>query len=87
MSTFLSRYLDSLTITPGSGRIPGRARVGYSFGERYWASLTRAKLWSPEHWPSREGLASLGRAIADQAGIDADKAEEVVAESIRERLY
>ena len=44
MSTFLSRYLDSLTITPGSGRIPGRARVGYSFGERYWASLTRAKL-------------------------------------------
>jgi hypothetical protein len=31
---------------------------------------------------------SLGRAIADQVpGLDADKAEEVVAESIRERLY
>lgn len=51
-------------------------------------SLIRAKLWSPELWPSCEGLASLGRAIADQVpGLDADLAEEVVAESIRERLY
>lgn len=51
-------------------------------------SLIRARLWSPEHWPSRDGLASLGRAIADQVpDIDADKAEELVAESIRDRLY
>jgi hypothetical protein len=51
-------------------------------------SLIRAKLWNPEHWPSRDGLLSLGRAIADQVPeIDGDKAEAFVAESIRERLY
>jgi PPOX class probable FMN-dependent enzyme len=51
-------------------------------------SLIRSKLWNPEHWPSREGLASLGRALADQIpGIDPDKAEESIAQSIRERLY
>jgi PPOX class probable FMN-dependent enzyme len=51
-------------------------------------SLIRSKLWDPEHWPSRDGLLSLGRAIADQVpGIDGDKAEAFVAESIRERLY
>jgi hypothetical protein len=51
-------------------------------------SLIRSKLWSPENWPSRDGLASLGRAIADQIpGIDADAAEASVAESIRDRLY
>jgi PPOX class probable FMN-dependent enzyme len=51
-------------------------------------SLIRAKLWNPEQWPSREGLASLGQAIADQVpGIDAAKAEKAIAESIRERLY
>jgi PPOX class probable FMN-dependent enzyme len=51
-------------------------------------SLIRSRLWNPEQWPSRDGLASLGTAIADQVpGIDAGKAEEAVAESIRERLY
>jgi uncharacterized protein len=51
-------------------------------------SLIRAGLWNPEHWPSRDGLASLGRAIADQVpGIDADKAEQAVANSIRDGLY
>jgi len=51
-------------------------------------SLIRARLWSPEHWPSRDGLASLGQAIADQVpGVDPDKADAAIAESIRERLY
>ncbi len=51
-------------------------------------SLIRSKLWNPESWPSRDGLASLGRAIADQIpGVDADAAEASVAESIRDRLY
>jgi PPOX class probable FMN-dependent enzyme len=51
-------------------------------------SLIRAKLWNPEHWPSRDGLLSLGRAIADQnPTIDGDKAEEFVAASIRDHLY
>lgn len=47
MGTFLSRYLASLTNTPrqgGNPGPPGRPRNGYSFGERYWASLTRTKL-------------------------------------------
>ena len=45
MRTFLSRYLDSLVRTPpASASIPGRPREGYSFAERYWASLTRTKL-------------------------------------------
>jgi PPOX class probable FMN-dependent enzyme len=51
-------------------------------------SLVRAGLWDPERWPSRDGLPSLARAIADQVpGVDADKAEQAVAEGIRERLY
>jgi len=51
-------------------------------------SLVRAGLWDPERWPSRDGLASLARAIADQVpGVDADKAEQAVGEGIRERLY
>ena len=51
-------------------------------------SLIRAKLWNPEHWPSRDGLLSLGRVIADQnPTVDGDKAEEFVAASIRDHLY
>jgi hypothetical protein len=45
--TFLSRYLASLTNAPRQGGDlgpPGRPRYGYSFGERYWASLTRTRL-------------------------------------------
>jgi PPOX class probable FMN-dependent enzyme len=51
-------------------------------------SLIRSKLWSPEHWPSRDGLATLGQALADQiSGVDVGTAESLVAQSIRERLY
>jgi uncharacterized protein len=51
-------------------------------------SLIRSRLWNPEQWPSRDGLLSLGRAIADQVpDVDADRAEEAVAESIRDRMY
>jgi predicted pyridoxine 5'-phosphate oxidase superfamily flavin-nucleotide-binding protein len=51
-------------------------------------SLIRAKLWNPERWPSRDGLLSLGRAIADQnPTVDGDTAEEFVAASIRDHLY
>ena len=70
---------------------PARAVVEVTTRQVYFhcgKSLIRSKLWSPEHWPSREGLESLGRAIADQVpGLDANMAEESVAESIRERLY
>ena len=44
MKAFFGRYLDSLVGTPASSSISGRAREGYSFGARYWASLTRAYL-------------------------------------------
>jgi uncharacterized protein len=54
---------------------PARAVVEVTARQVYFhcgKSLIRAKLWSTEHWPSREGLASLGRAIADQVpGLDA----------------
>jgi PPOX class probable FMN-dependent enzyme len=51
-------------------------------------SLIRSKLWAPEHWPSRDGLATLGQALADQiSGVDVETAESLVAQSIRERLY
>jgi PPOX class probable FMN-dependent enzyme len=51
-------------------------------------SLIRSKLWAPEHWPSREGLATLGQALACQiSGVDTGTAERLVAESIRDRLY
>jgi hypothetical protein len=74
MSTFLNRYVDSLVGAPDEC-IPGRARDGYSFGERYWASLTRStlppKTSHPGHGaaePSRTGtVAQLApRAVLDQ---------------------
>jgi hypothetical protein len=37
--------MDSLVSTPATpASFPGRAREGYNFGERYWASLTRTCL-------------------------------------------
>jgi hypothetical protein len=42
---FFSRYLDSLVRTRAtSSSFDGRPSEGYSFGERYWASLTRTNL-------------------------------------------
>ena len=70
---------------------PARAVVEVTVRQVFFhcgKSLIRARLWSPDAWPSREGLATLGQAIADQVpGIDPVKAEAAVAESIRERLY
>ena len=51
-------------------------------------ALIRSRLWKPSAWPSTDGLASLGKALADQIGsISAKEAEEKVQESIRSRLY
>lgn len=51
-------------------------------------ALIRSHLWQPEQWPVRDGLASLGQALADQLGtIDAPTAEALVADSIAKRLY
>jgi PPOX class probable FMN-dependent enzyme len=70
---------------------PARAVVEVTVRQVFFhcgKSLIRARLWNPQEWPSREGLATLGQAIADQVpGIDPVKAEAAVAESIRERLY
>jgi PPOX class probable FMN-dependent enzyme len=70
---------------------PARAVVEVTVRQVFFhcgKSLIRARLWNPQAWPSREGLATLGTAIADQVpGIDPVKAEAAVAESIRERLY
>jgi PPOX class probable FMN-dependent enzyme len=70
---------------------PARAVVEVAVREVFFhcgKSLIRAKLWNPEAWPSREGLPTLGQAIADQIpSIDPVKAEAAIAESIRERLY
>ena len=51
-------------------------------------SLIRSRVWQPEQWPDRTGLASLGAALADQIGtIDKATAEAIVAEGIANRLY
>ena len=51
-------------------------------------SLIRSRLWNPDQWPDRTGLASLGAALADQIGtIDAATGEAMIEESIAKRLY
>jgi PPOX class probable FMN-dependent enzyme len=51
-------------------------------------SLIRSRIWMPAEWPDRTGLASLGKALADQIGtIDEATASAIVAEGIAKRLY
>jgi PPOX class probable FMN-dependent enzyme len=51
-------------------------------------SLIRSRVWEPEKWPDRGGLASLGAALADQiGGIDKEATEATIAEGIAKRLY
>ena len=51
-------------------------------------SLIRSRIWEPEKWPDRTGLASLGSILADQIDtIDTVTVETMLAESIAKRLY
>jgi len=51
-------------------------------------SLIRSRVWQPEQWPDRAGLASLGAALADQiGGLEKEATEAIIAEGIAKRLY
>jgi PPOX class probable FMN-dependent enzyme len=52
-------------------------------------ALVRSKLWDDDHKIERRSFPTLGKIIADQAGggVDAEKAEEKIQESMRTRLY
>lgn len=51
-------------------------------------ALIRSQLWNGAAWPSTDGLASLGRILADEiAGVGFDEADALVLKSERERLY
>jgi PPOX class probable FMN-dependent enzyme len=51
-------------------------------------ALIRSRLWDPAARVPRETMPSLGRIVAEQiGGIDADRADEAVAVSYRDRLY
>lgn len=69
---------------------PARSVVEVTVREAYFhcgKAMIRSGLWQPERWPSLEGLATLGEAIADQTGAKGADVEQRIAESYRDRLY
>ncbi len=51
-------------------------------------AVIRSGLWQKERWPSLDGLATFGEALADQvAGTDKAANEERLATAYRDRLY
>jgi PPOX class probable FMN-dependent enzyme len=70
---------------------PARAVVEVTAKSVYYQcgkALIRSQLWHTDKWPSTEGLASLGEAIADQiGGMDKAASEERLQKAYRDGLY
>jgi PPOX class probable FMN-dependent enzyme len=51
--------------------------------------MIRSSMWQPEHWPSHDGMASLGEIIVDHAKYAGSVAEvdAIIERDARERLY
>lgn len=51
--------------------------------------MVRSHLWQPEHWPSLDGMASLGQVIVDHSRLADPVAETdaLIERDARERLY
>jgi hypothetical protein len=69
---------------------PARAVVEVTARSVYYQcgkALIRSALWQTEKWPSLDGLATLGEALADQVNLDKKFAEERLEKAYRDQLY
>jgi PPOX class probable FMN-dependent enzyme len=80
--------LESMT---ANGKVPALA-IAVHVEEAFFhcaKCIIRSRLWSPEHWPSIEGLPTLAEAMKDAASIPAplEAVEAIINDDEVRRLY
>jgi PPOX class probable FMN-dependent enzyme len=84
-----SAILDTMVV---QGK-PPLLVIGVTVTECYFQcakAFKRSKLWQPEGWPGRDGVASLAQILVDQtkpAGTSVEELDAMIAESYVKRLY
>lgn len=90
-TAIIVRDADLLARLEAHGRRPHLALVVHVERVMFHCAkcMIRSHLWQPEHWPSLDGMASLGEVIVDHSRIagSVQEVDAIIERDAREKLY